>query len=288
MTVAASQIKLTGTNRSIYLLHWGEYADKATSGPFIGATGLDFSVLAVKYRHDRYAAAEAACKDSCYVDEGDFISWLLSNGTLVSIETTDVYIDIRASLEDPFVPKHWPECPECANGRGEPEYGAVRKSLNRITEFKRCTECGHEWGHTEVANDSTKPMLDDDGRDVQGGCVPFSISKACGVEFSTVLHVCQRHGWSHGGMAQSKAINAARELGFELELRSLKGIGSGKAPTLKRLISELPTDRTYIVGVNGHWLALVRGEIMDNDANTGYGRKVVELYEVKIAKAVAA
>jgi hypothetical protein len=40
--------------------------------------------------------------------------------------------------------------------------------------------------------------------------------------------------------------------------------------------------------VNGHWLALVRGEIMDNDANTGYGRKVVELYEVKTAKAAAA
>ena len=89
-------------------------------------------------------------------------------------------------------------------------------------------------------------------------------------------------------MPQSKAINAARELGFDLELQNLNSIGAANARTLKRLISELPKDRTYIVGVNGHWLALVRGQIMDNDANTGYGRKVVELYEVKTAKAVAA
>jgi hypothetical protein len=45
------------------------------------------------------------------------------------------------------------------------EYGECRKSLNRIETFRRCTECRHEWGHAEEANDTRKPMLDDDGRD---------------------------------------------------------------------------------------------------------------------------
>ncbi len=128
MTVAASQIKLTGTDRSIYLLRWGEYADKETSGPFIGATGLDFSALAIKYRLDRYAAAEAACKDFCYVDEGDF--------TLMAVEQryARVYRDNRRLYRYPSVYRRCvraealAECPECGNGRGEPEYGEVRKA----------------------------------------------------------------------------------------------------------------------------------------------------------------
>jgi hypothetical protein len=288
MTVAASQIKLVGTDRSIYVLHWGEYEDKETSAPLLGAAGLDFRELAEDCRRDRYAAADAAGKDFCPFHEGDFINWLVSKGILAEIQATDVWIEIKTDAENAFVPKHWPECPVCSNGRGEREYGEARKSLNRITEFRRCTECRHEWGHVEVANDESKPMLDDDGRDTPGGCVPFSISKACGVEFTTVLRVCERHGWNHGGMAQSKAIVAAHELGFDLTPQNWLGIGTAKAPTLKRLLAELPRDRNYIIGVKRHWLSVVRGEVIDNDTNSGYGRKVMELYEVTAVKAIAA
>lgn len=278
-----SQVRLAEAGNSIYVLSWGEYDSKQNSGPLLGASDLDFAVLADEYRRDRYAAADAAGEDQCWLDEGDFTSWLIDKGTLRPIETRSVRLE---PFSHSFIPTHWPECPECRSGRGEPEFENVRKSLNRVTAYRCCTECRHSWAHVEVPNNSRFPMLEDDGRDHEGGCVPFAISKACGLAFFDVLEVCRRHGWSNRhGMATAKAVIAAGELGFALIRQNRCGVGTANAPTLKRLLAELPHDRNYIAGVKGHWLALVRGVIVDNDTNSGPGKKVMELYEVRKAGA---
>lgn len=283
MTIAMSQVRLTEAGSSIYVLSWGEYDSKQDSGPLLGASDLDFAVLADEYRHDRYAAADAAGEDNCWLDEGDFTAWLLDKGKLRPIETQSVRLE---PFSHDFVPTHWPACPECGSGRGEPGFENPRDSLNRVTAYRRCTECRHSWGHVEVANNPRFPMLEDDGRDHEGGCVPFAISKACGLAFFDVLEVCQRHGWSNRhGMATAKAVIAAGELGFALIQQNRSGVGTANAPTLKRLLADLPRDRNYIAGVKGHWLALVRGVIVDNDTNSGPGKKVLELYEVRKAGA---
>lgn len=272
----------------MYMLSWGDSYERSSSGPFAGAAGLDFAALAETYRKERHAAAEVKQEDYCYLGEGDFSSWLIERGILAPVECTSAEIEIRTSSENAYVPKHWPECPACCSGRGEQNYGSVRRSLNRVETFRRCTECRHEWGHTEEANDATRPMLDDDGRDTPGACVPFAISKACGLDFTLVKQVCAEHGWSEAGMSQDKAVVAARVLGYELAWKSWAGVWTASAPTLKRLLPILPTGRNYIVGVKDHWLAIVDGQIVDNDTNSGTGRKVHELYEVSLVRAAAA
>lgn len=284
-TVSATPAEGT---KALYMLYWGESYERGSSGPFHGAAGLDFVALAGSYRKARYAAAEAKQEDYCMLGEDDFVGWLVETGILSPIETKNVGIEIRTTSDNAYVPKHWPECPECSTGRGDKEYGEVRRSLNRVNTFRRCTECQHEWGHTEEANNSTLPMSDDDGRDTPGACVPFAISKACGLDFAMVMRVCVNHGWKNTGMAQTNAIVAARELGFALSWKNLAGVGTSKAPTLKRLLPMLAPRRNYIAGVKGHWLAIVDGQIVDNDTNSGLGRKVQELYEINLVQAAAA
>jgi len=287
VTLTTSPTEFTQSGKRLYMLYQGNY-ERNSYGPYIGDSGLDFAALSAVFRSESYALAEAKADDYCSLYESDFPAWLVAKGILSPVETTGIEISVSTSGGDAYVPKHWPVCPDCGNGRGDPQYGDARKSLNRIKTYKRCTECGHEWGHTEVANDTSKPMLDDDGRDTPGACVPFALAKACGIEFATVLDVCARHGWSGTGMAQTNAIFAARELGFSLAWVNLVSAKTPSAPTLKRLLPELNDGRNYVAGVKGHWLAIVDGQIMDNDANTGLGRKVLELYEVRMVQAMAA
>ena len=285
MAVATSIIEFAQSGKHLYMLYCGEY-ERSSYGPYVGDSGLDFAALAKAYRQESYAQAEAKEEDYCTVDEDGFATWLVGKGLLSPVETKSVEID--TSSDSAYLPKHWPVCPACGHGRGEKEYGECRKSLNRIQTFRRCTECRHEWGHTEEANDTSKPMLDDDGRDTPGACVPFAISKACGLDFATVLKVCANHGWSNTGMAQANAIVAARELGFSLTWKNWAGIGTTTPPTLKRLLPVLSPGRNYVVGVKGHWLSIVEGQIVDNDTSCGLGRKVLELYEVELVQAMAA
>lgn len=283
MAVETSIMEFAQSGKRLYMLHWGDY-ERSSSGPYLGDSGLDFVALAEVYRNERYAEAEAAKEDYCSVYESEFNSWLVNKGILSPVETTNVEIAISTSFDNAYVPKHWPVCPECNGGRGDPQYGEARKSLNRVKTFKRCTECSHEWGHAEEANDSSRPMLEDDGRDTPGACVPFAISKACGLDFMTVLNMCSNHGWSNTGMPQAKAIVAARELGFSLTWKNWAGIGTPTPPTLKRLLPVLAPGRNYVVGVKGHWLSIVDGQIVDNDTSSGLGRKVLELYEVGLVQ----
>lgn len=285
---ATPVIQISQSGANLYMLRWGEDYERSSWGPYQGAPGLDFSALAETYRQDSHAAAEAAEKDYCSTDENEFVQWLLEKEILSPVETTGIEVNIDTSSDKAYLPKHWPLCPECGEGRGEKEYGEFRRSLNRIKTFRRCTECRHEWGHDEEANDSSRPMLEDDGRDMPGACVPFAIGKACGIDFATVLKVCANHGWSSSGMQQTSAIVATRELGFSLTWKSWAGVGTSTPPTMKRLLSILVPGRNYVVGVKGHWLAIVDGQIVDNDANSGLGRKVLELYEVGLVQAIAA
>lgn len=279
MQVSTSSAPTGQGSDTLYMLYWGDY-ERETLGPYRGAAGLDFVALAARYRVARYAEAEAKQEDYCMLGESDFAQWLVQTGILGQVETTGVEVDLSSEISDAYVPKHWPLCPTCQTGRGESAYGKNRPSLNRVTHFHRCTECHHEWGHAEIASNTRLPMLDDDGRDTPGACVPYAISKACGLAFAPVLQVCARHGWSHTGMAQTHAIAAARELGFELAWTSTPG-GGRSAPTLKQLLKSCAPGRNYIVGVKGHWLAIVGGQVVDNDTQSGLGRKVLELYEVR-------
>lgn len=285
MNSTTSATPLVQSGSALYMFHYGEYEDRTTCGPYIGASGLDFDALKEDYRRDRYAEAEAAQEDCCSLDEGGFVTWLRAKGLISPVETSDVHLEVRTSFDSAYVPKHWPECPECRTGRGEQEYGNVRRSLNRIVSYRRCTECRHEWGHEDVPNNSREPMLDDDGRDTDGGCVPFAISKACGLPWETVQAVCREHGWTHHGMRTDYAMVAARKMGFEITLKRQWGPGAFGQPTIKRLLGELPHGRNYIVGVKDHWIAIVGGRIVDNETNSSPARKVLELYEVSSVRA---
>lgn len=287
MEISTSKVQIAEPGTAIYMLHWGEHYERRSSGPYLGVPGLDFTALTDDYRRSRYAAAEAAQEDHCSLDEGDFQKWLVEKGILAPMEATDADIELRAYGNE-YVPKHWPECPECRNGRGEQEYGDVRRSLNRITAYRRCIECRHEWGHHEVANNSNQPMLDDDGRDTEGGCVPFALSKACGIDWKAVKQVCAKYGWSNNGMhTPHNAALAARELGYELVSCPVPRKGLNH-PTLKQVASQLGSGRNYIIGIREHWLALVNGRIVDNDNDSGMTSRVLEIYEVRKSQAIAA
>lgn len=277
-TPATASVQLQ-TGQALYMLSSGGY-ESSKNGPYLGNSGLDFDALATAFRKDRHAQAEASAADYVFLGEEDFLAWLLDKNILTSVKTTQVNLPRLESDDQPYCPKHWPACPACNDGRGDPCIGTTRKSLNRIEVFNRCIKCAHEWGHTDEAFDSTMPMLEDDGRDTIGGCAPFAISKACALDFKTVLDACTRHGWNpQEGIAADNAIAAARELGFVLTPSKRTDVGGSAATTLKRLLAELPRDRNFVAGTTGHWLAIVAGDVVDNDSATGLGNKVRELYE---------
>lgn len=271
------------------MLRWGEYEDKVVYGPYVGQTGLDFVALSQQFRREQHAEKEAAEEDYCPIHESDFVPWLLSKGILTCIETRGVDVSIHTSGDNEYVPKHWPLCPKCEEGRGEKHYGAVRQSLNRVVGYRRCTQCHHEWGHEEEPNDTSRPMVEDDGRDTRGACVPFSIAKACELNFHDVLAVCKRHGWnSAGGMYPNRALEATAEMGYRLIMVERYDGGETAKPTLKQIVARLSRNKNYIVAVKNHWLAVVGGEITDNETDSGPGRRVLEVYEVRKSQANAA
>ncbi len=289
MPISTTQIQLTQDGDTIYTLHWGDHEDKVILGPYLGKSGIDFYSLSADYRRERYSEKEAAMEDYCMLSEDDFVDWLLEKEILQVVASTDIDVCLSSSCNDAYVPKHWPECPECGHGRGRMEYGTVRKSLNRLETFRRCTDCSFEWNFVDIANNSNKPTLDDDGRDTPGGCVPFSISKACGIDFGTVLTVCKKYGWNPAnGMYSNHALVAARELGYELKWLGQFGTDSQKPPTLKQVIASLHEDRNYVIGVKNHWLAFVKGCVVDTDSAISLARRVIEIYEVRRTQAQAA
>ena len=121
-------------------------------------------------------------------------------------------------------------------------------------------------------------MLEDDGRYIPNGCVPYAISQASGISIHDVLDVCARHGWGSDGMHTEHALAAAAELG----LRLIPGpVGLlGPKPTLRRLLGALPTATSYIAETRDHWLAIVNGVNRD-PADKSRRTEVIRYWEVQ-------
>lgn len=247
-------------------------------GPFVGEPGLDFVALAARFRTERYAKAEAEGEDYCFIFEHDFMFWLLGNGILSPMEVVAVTVALDTHGEHRYIPAHWPRCPECGEGRGEETMGRVMRQLNRCDWHRKCTHCGHTWDHHDDPYLGDQPMLEDDGRCVHNGCVPYSISQAGEVPINEVLAVCTRHGWSEaGGMYDTHGILAAAELGLSMVPRQMVGI-EGKL-TLRKLLERLTPTKNYIVATRNHWLAVVKGESRDQ-ANTSMRAEVAGYWEI--------
>jgi peptidoglycan/xylan/chitin deacetylase (PgdA/CDA1 family) len=80
---------------------------------------------------------------------------------------------------------------------------------------------------------------------------------------------------------------AAKELGHELVSHDVLRKGLSQ-PTLKQVTSQLAGGGNYIIGLRGHWLALVNGQLVDNDNNSGMTSRVIEVFEVRKVQAIAA
>lgn len=264
------------STKQVYMLY--DRDGHFEGGPYLGEPGLDFSSLAAKFRAERYAKAEAAKEDYCAIFECDFTEWLVATGTLSPIETIRTTITLDTQGENRYVPAHWPLCPECEAGRGEETMGRVLHALNRCDWHRKCSECGHEWEHQDHPYRHDQPMLEDDGRCIASGCVPYSISQAGALPIADVLPVCAKHGWSESnGMYDSHGILAAGELGLRMLPRQVLGI-EGK-PTLRKLLATLHPAKNYIVDTKEHWLAVVHGENRDT-ADTSMRAEVFAYWEV--------
>lgn len=278
----------TGTQEQVvYMLDENQYGS-SPYGPYIGAPDIDFDALKAEYRALRYAEEEAAGDDFCFVDGSGFAGWLVSRGILKGLDSVTVNIEIDTSGELAYVPKHWPLCPACEEGRGELVNGEVKHALNAVDRFRRCTRCGHEWDHRLEQWCHDKPMIPDDGRYVESGCVPYSLSQVSGVPMSRVLEICRPLGFREGyGMDTSKGLQAARELGLMVTKGHLPPahLAAGKL-TLRRLIDTLSPTKSYLVEVNGHWLAIVNGQNRDQ-ADTSKRSEVRAFWEVSRVPAAA-
>lgn len=248
-------------------------------GPYLGEPGFDPSSFVAEFRADAYAKAEEKREDYCYTSDSDFIAWLLEKGIVTVIESERLTLDSRGNGEDKYVPKHWPLCPECAAGRGQEEGGDLRSALNRREWYFVCTNCSHHWGHHDEPYDSRKPMLEDDGRYVEAGCVPYAISKVCEVPFDEALMRCKEKGWSsRGGMHSGQGLAVVRELGLIPlpwdEFHTIDG-----KPTIKRVLQALERGKNYIVAIKGHWLPIVQGHNLD-PAESSLRAEVEHCWEV--------
>lgn len=252
--------------RHVYLLQ-GEYGG-SVGGPYLGAQGLDMRKLALDFVRNSHADHEARGEDYCALYDSDFCEWAIARGIFEPIEHVVTTVDIHASDMPRYVPKHWPECPNCHQGRGDDTPGTVQSELNRWQWFRRCTECGFEWGHRVIPHDSSRPMLEDDGRYIDSVCVPYSLSQVAGLHIDAVLPVCRQHGWAERkGMDPNAAIVAARVLGIELGVYPLPR--SNGRLTLSRVVNWLPRVGAFVIEVNDHWLSVVNGENRDQAATHG-------------------
>jgi len=249
------------TGKTVYVL--SDFDGAVISGPLLGEPGLDLAEHAEAFRAECHAAAQAKQDDHCFISDRDFIGWLIDRGVLVPLKSETMTVHVDTSGDHRYAPKHWPECPACGRGRGEEESGQVLHALNRWQWHRKCTECGHVWDHQDHPYQHDKPMLEDDGRYIEAGCVPYTISQAGGLLMERVVEVCREHGWREGaGMSgNTTGLAAARALGLAVKRVPLDFDGR---PTLRRVMTVLSQDKSYIVAIKEHWLPVVRGENRDS------------------------
>lgn len=268
---------MSTTNETIYVLH--DQDGRFLGGPFRGAATLDIAALASEFRKERYAEAEADQEDYCWISESGFVEWLIKRGLLTPIDAVSLIPNVDASDEDAYVPKHWPLCPTCKSGRGSPETGRVLHALNRRDSHRKCTECGNTWDHHDEPYYWDRPMLEDDGRCVESGCVPYAISQAGGIPFEQAIGACRDLGWSaERGIDEHLGIAAATKCG--LNLIEWEPDTDAETLTLGRLFKSLPVSGKFIVSTRNHWLAYVCGENRDQ-ADTHPRSVVTGCWEVR-------
>lgn len=261
----------------VYMLY--EEDGRIAGGPYLGAPDLDFPALMAEFRTQRYAKCEAASEDYCFLTEDDFASWLLERGVLSPMKAAHITVNIDTSGANRYIPGHWPTCPECGAGRGDQNMGRVLHSLNRCEWYFKCTECDHTWDHHDEPYDHKNPMLEDDGRCIESGCVPYSISQVGGLPMPQVLKTCQSHGWSEdNGMPEDQGIEVAQRLGLRMIPGHMGMIGNKL--TLRRLLDTLSPRKSYIVATRGHWLAVVNG-INRDQGGTNMRTEVTGYWEVQ-------
>jgi hypothetical protein len=251
---------MSGSSDVIYMLY-DDYGG-LVRGPLLGKPGLNMESLVAEFRSESYAKAEAAADDYCVLLSSDLADWLIARGLLRTLDTVSLTASVDTSGDHAYAPAFWPSCPACRDGRGDTSMGRVLHSLNRADWHRKCTECGHTWDHHDEPYTSTRPMVDDDGRYIDSGCVPYAISQAANIQFDDVVSVCRDLGWSEGvGMAEDLGVLAAQRFGLKM-IPSHQIMVAGK-PTLRKVLDTLSPARTYIVSTRNHWLAVVRGESRD-------------------------
>ena len=274
-------MSIEGQAQVVYMLDENEY-NSTPYGPYIGAPNIDFEALKAEYRAVRYAEEEAKGDDYCFVDGSGFAGWLVRRGILKGLDSVTVGIAIDTSGDNAYVPKHWPLCPACEEGRGEPKNGEVKYALNAVDRFRKCTNCGHDWDHHLEQWCGNKPMIPDDGRCLDSGCVPYSISQvAPHVGMDRVLEICRPLGFREGyGMDTDKGLEAVRQLGMVVTKARLPAtkLAAGKL-TLRRLFDAANPAKSYLVEIKGHWLAIVNGRIIDR-ADSSMRSEVKHCWEV--------
>lgn len=262
---------------SIYMLR--DEDGRVMAGPFRGKPGLDLTDFVSEFRSERYAKAEASGEDFCFIDSGDIVSWLVALGVLAPLKTVSLQAHVDTHGENSYVPSHWPVCPSCGTGRGEESMGRVLRSFNRANWHRKCTKCGHTWGDHDEPYIFKLPMLEDDGRYVASGCVPYSISQAGGIQMDRAVEVCRSFGWNEGdGIDEVEGIAAARACG--LEMVSVQPQRIAGSQTLRKVLDRLPRIGIYIVATREHWLAFANGENLD-PAETHLRTEVTGCWEVR-------
>lgn len=90
-------------------------------------------------------------------------------------------------------------------------------------------------------------MVDDDGRYIHSGCVPYAISQAGGVPMDRAVEVCRAHGWVEGnGIDEDLGVAAAIACGLEMVERTAQQVAG--ALTLRKLFDRLSPSSSYRVG----------------------------------------
>lgn len=107
-------------------------------------------------------------------------------------------------------------------------------------------------------------------------CVPYAIHVVTDVDFSIVLEKAKVMGWHPSiGMHSLAGWHLINELGFTVSPMML----TEKRITLSKFISGLPANKTYIISVKDHWLAVKNGVVFDK-ANTSPRTIVGHFFEI--------
>lgn len=130
-----------------FLLDDGVMYEPSTLGVYTATELVDWSGLAQLYIADQDATDEAARENHSNVSAERFVKWLIKRGVLVPMKVWQHSVDVSRHPDKPYLPAHWPLCPDCGEGRGDPDVKTTHHCGGTVsyTVVRICTECGHQW-----------------------------------------------------------------------------------------------------------------------------------------------